>query len=123
MTTSKSESSSRDEQNIGLKLLSDTFTKESDHTLALCRVLDAMNTGELTVNGQQPDENYFLGEYLIHGGRIKFDVSDLSAEEQESFFKWITAGKAKSRAFATHRAGGTDASGAPAEEKSGSVKP
>lgn len=103
----------------GLELLEDTLGSDTDNTKALGRVLLAIKSGTLTVNGQAPDDDYPIGEYLTHGGRINFDVSALSAEEQELFYAFITNNQAKPRAFATHRAGGTDANGSPAEAKSG----
>jgi hypothetical protein len=103
----------------GLALLSDTLIPDTPNTKALRHTLIAMDKGTLTVNGQLPDQNYVLGEYLIHGGRVKFDTSDLSPEEQTTFFKFITNGQAQSRAYATHRVAGFDANGSPAETKSG----
>lgn len=103
----------------GLQLLSDTLKDETPNSKALGRVLKAMDKGTLSVNGQRPDEAYSIGEYLIHGGRIKFDVSDLSRHQQTQFFKYISNEQAQARTFATHRAGGIDASGSPAEAKSG----
>ncbi|MCC5015800.1 hypothetical protein [Legionella sp. 31fI33] len=103
----------------GLELLEDTLRSDTENTKALGRVLLAIKSGTLTVNGQAPDEDYPIGEYLTHGGRINFDVSALSAEEQQQFYAFITNNQAKPRAFATHRAGGTDANGSPAEAKSG----
>lgn len=103
----------------GLELLEDTLRSDTENTKALGRVLLAIKSGTLTVNGQAPDEAYPIGEYLTHGGRINFDVSALSAEEQQQFYNFITNNQAKPRAFATHRAGGTDANGSPAEAKSG----
>ena len=106
-------------QREGLKLLEDTLDEKSSNATALGRLLLAMDKGELTINGQLPDNTYSLGEYVIHGGRIKFDISELSPEEQQEFFEFVTNNVAEPRAFATHRAGGTDASGSPAEAKSG----
>lgn len=103
----------------GLQLLEDTLKSDTANAKALGRVLLAVKTGILTVNGQNPDIAYYLGDYFIFGGRIKFDLTDLSPAEQEQFFSFITNGQAKRRSFATHRAGGTDASGNPAEAKSG----
>ncbi|KTC96415.1 hypothetical protein [Legionella feeleii] len=106
-------------QRDGLTLLEDTLRNPSENSKALGRVLLAIKTGELTVNGQVPDDAYPIGEYLSHGGRVNFDVSGLSPEEQQQFFAFITNNRATPRAFATHRAGGTDANGSPAEAKSG----
>ncbi|WP_232220748.1 hypothetical protein [Legionella tunisiensis] len=103
----------------GLELLEDTLRSDTDNTKALGNVLFAVKSGTLMVNGQTPDEAYVIGEYLIHGGRIKFDLSELSPTQQEQFFAFITNGQASPRAFATHRAGGTDANNSPAETKSG----
>ncbi|STX39337.1 hypothetical protein [Legionella feeleii] len=103
----------------GLTLLEDTLRQPTENSKALGRVLLAVKSGTLTVNGQVPDDAYPIGEYLTHGGRINFDVSALSAEEQQQFYAFITNNQAKPRAFATHRAGGTDANGSPAEAKSG----
>lgn len=106
-------------QRDGLTLLEDSLRNPSENSKALGRVLLAIKTGELTVNGQVPDDAYPIGEYLSHGGRVNFDVSGLSPEEQQQFFAFITNNQATPRAFATHRAGGTDANGSPAEAKSG----
>jgi hypothetical protein len=106
-------------QRDGLELVEDTLGEGSEQTKALGRVLLVMKQGDLTVNGQIPDSSYPLGEYLIHGGRIKFDISELSKEEQQEFFDFITNKQATTRAFASHRAAGIDASGSPAETKSG----
>ncbi len=103
----------------GLKLLTDTLKDETPNSVALGRVLNAIDKGTLTINGQSPDKAYSIGEYLIHGGRIKFDVSDLNSQQQSNFFNYVTNEQAKNRTFSTHRAGGTDASGSPAESKSG----
>ena len=103
----------------GLGLLRDTLVDVTDNSCALGRVLKAIDTGTLTVNGQTPDVAYSIGEYLVHGGRIKFDVSELNPEDQDIFFDYITNKQAKARTFATHRVGGIDASGSPAEAKSG----
>jgi len=103
----------------GLKLLEQTFEVNSENTKALGRVLQAIDSGTLTVNGQAPDKDYAIGEYLIHGGRVKFDVSQLDATQQKQFFQFITNKQAENRPFATHRAGGVDASGHSAEIKSG----
>ncbi|STX41062.1 Uncharacterised protein [Legionella donaldsonii] len=103
----------------GLTLLEDTLRNPTENSKALGRVLLAIKSGTLTVNGQAPDDAYPIGEYLTHGGRVNFDVSALSAEEQQQFYAFITNSQAKTRAFATHRAGGTDANGSPAEAKSG----
>jgi len=105
----------------GLELLTDTLGDQTDKSRALGRVLKAIDKGTLTVNGQTPDNAYSIGEYLIHGGRIKFDVSQLNAHQQDAFFNHITNNQAQARTFATHRAGGIDASGSPAEAKSGLI--
>lgn len=103
----------------GLALLEDTLKSNTENTKALGRVLLAVKFGALTVNGQTPDVAYGIGEYFIHGGRVKFDLSALSAQEKQQFFTFITNNQAITRAFATHRAGGRDADGSPAEAKSG----
>ena len=94
----------------GLKLLTDTIKDETPNSVALGRVLNAIDKGTLTVNGQSPDKAYSIGEYLIHGGRIKFDVSDLNSQQQSKFFNYVTNEQAKNRTFSTHRAGGNDVS-------------
>ncbi|MDP1602850.1 MAG: hypothetical protein Q8M03_06250 [Legionella sp.] len=106
-------------QDNGLTLLKDTLSHNTNNAIALGRLLLAMDTGNLTVNGQNPDKNYPLGEYVIHGGRIRFDLSKLSDEKQQEFFAFVTNNSAEKRAFATHRVGGTDASGSLAEAQSG----
>lgn len=103
----------------GLELLRDTLKNDTPNTKALGRLLIAVDSGILTVNGQKPDDSYCLGEYFIHGGRIKFDLSQLNAQEQEDFFKFISNERAEKRSFATHRGGAFDASGSPAETQSG----
>lgn len=103
----------------GLELLEDTLGDKTEESKALGRVLLAMKFGDLSIQGQVPDSAYPLGEYLIHGGRIKFDLSELSHSEQKQFFDFITNKQATTRAFASHRAGGIDANGSPAEAKSG----
>ncbi|MCC5792765.1 MAG: hypothetical protein JJT82_09205 [Legionellaceae bacterium] len=103
----------------GLALLADTVREPGGNGVALGRTLLAIEKGDLSVNGQMPDKDYPLGEYLVHGGRVKFDLSALTRAQQETFFRFISAEQAKERKFATHRAGGMDASGSPAETKSG----
>ena len=104
---------------IGLTLLIDTLKTQTANSEALGSVLTAMDAGTLTVNGEPPDKAYPLGEYLIHGGRIKFDLSELNDKQKTDFFNFITNQKAQPRIFATHRASTKlDAAGSPAEEKS-----
>lgn len=55
----------------------------------LTRFLRALAFGELTVNGQNPDAQYYLGEYILHGGRIFFDLSGLSEENQKKFVEYL----------------------------------
>lgn len=86
----------------------------------LTRVYQAIRSGDLTVNGLPPDKNYYLGEYLIHGGRIRFDLSQLSKENRQLFFDYIKGDATfYHRKYATHRRGAVDPDGNIAEEKSG----
>ena len=88
----------------GLTLLIDTLKTQTANSEALGSVLTAMDAGTLTVNGEPPDKAYPLGEYLIHGGRIKFDLSELNDKQKTDFFIFITNKNAQPRIFATHRA-------------------
>lgn len=113
----------------GLDLLAETFTPVQLNTgtqplhknvVALGRILTAIQYGNLTVNGLLPDDDYALGEYLLHGGRIRFDLTELSIEKQiELKTLLFPIETLYPRAFATHRLGGKDANGNLAEVKSG----
>jgi hypothetical protein len=78
-----------------------------------------MYAGALNIHGQLPDQDYPVSEHLIHGGRIKFDLKELSEDEQQQFFEYVTNNVAVPRAYATHRFGDTlDPEGSPKEIKS-----
>jgi hypothetical protein len=107
-----------------LNLLINTFNPDAreNHSYpsgarVLARTYQAVNAGELRVNGQPPDTNYPLGEYLIHGNRIKFDLRQLTKEEQQKFYDYLVEGaEVIPRKFATHRfSDQLDASGVPIE--------
>lgn len=87
----------------GITLFEDTLADRSSNSIALGNVLAAIYAGALSIHGQLPDKDYPVAEYLTHGGRVKFDLSDLSGEEQDSFFNFITNGVAIKRPYATHR--------------------
>jgi hypothetical protein len=95
------------------------------NVIAMARVYQAIGVGNLSVNGLQPDANYSLADYLIYGGRIRFDLQALSADEKEDFWNYIfnqnldaSSSILYHRRYATHRAAGVDASGNLAEIKS-----
>lgn len=106
-------------KNESYVLLDNTFqpapdeTKLSANVMAFARVYDAIDRGHLTVNGLPPDKNYKLAEYLIYGGRIKFDLSELDNEERDTFFKYVVydVTTPKPRPAASHRHDGIDANG------------
>lgn len=87
----------------------------------LRRMFTAIAYGDLTINGQAPDSDYQLAEYLIHGGRIFFDLSALNPEQQQEFRQWLKdKAPIKQRASATH-AIGRDKENAPMDVKTGAV--
>lgn len=104
----------------GMELLRDTLEDKTDNSTALGRMLSSIYVGALSVQGQPPDRDYPVGEYIIHGGRVKFDLRELSDSERKRFFDYISNGKAVPREFATHRVGDElDADGSPKEIKTG----
>ena len=98
--------------------------KEEESAIAsaqfLMRVVSLLFHGDLRINGQVPDQAYALGEYLMHGGRVRFDLSHLTETQREEFWQFL-CGPSKvvqSRAFASHgEAAGLDADGRRAEIK------
>lgn len=62
--------------------------------------------GDMKVNGQLPDNAYDMRDYLVHGGRILFDTSQLSAGEKRQFRRFLMPNRAASvidnRFVATH---------------------
>ncbi len=120
---------SASQTNRPFTLLESTFNPDpeqkqlSENVIAFARVFHAIEAGNLTVNGLPPDNSYSLGEYLIHGGRIRFDLSELDLEHRDLFFKYITNSDTTQRhiiqrKFASHLHGGTDANGNITEIKS-----
>lgn len=127
---------SRDSISNELQLLVNTFTPSPitntihPSVVALARVIQAVDLGAdentLEICGQKPDKNYALGEYFIHGGRIRFDLTALSIPEREEFLAYIRNqnkdGEVSANAYnrtGTHGTAGVDASGVPAEIKPG----
>ncbi len=87
---------------------------------ALGRMYNAIRLGDLTVNGLAPDSKYHLGEYLVRGGRVRFDLSDLKNQNlQDEFWNYLfpPALNLETRMFSTHSAAGVDADEKPAEDK------
>ncbi len=110
------------------QLLLDTFKAKEDGTLpgnvlALARIYQAIgHSGTLTICNEPPLQKYKLGEYLMHGGRIRFDLHNLNEQETALFRNYIFASAEGSgieeRATATHRPAARTIGGGPAEGKS-----
>lgn len=118
-------------KNQSLDLLLKTFDQDkhkplSPNVLAFARVYHAIEQGHLTVNGLPPDDFYPLGEYLIHGGRMRFDLSELNTQERQQFYEYIVNHQPTpsnnnhiiQRSFASHMRAGLDAIGNIREIKS-----
>ena len=107
--------------------IKDSVLAPTPNVLALARVYQAIAVGSLTVNGLAPDAAYSVSEYLMHGGRVRFDLTALSGGERAEFFQYVfnqnqieeKQATIYPRKFATHRPGGVDADGHLAEKKSG----
>lgn len=81
----------------GLTLLLNTLTPElscegatsQQRRSVLLRFINALYFGELNINGQAPDASYKLGEHLIHGGRILFDVTQLDPSQRKQLLDYL----------------------------------
>lgn len=94
------------------------------NAVAFARAYHAIDMGTLKVNELDADADYALGEYLIHGGRVRFDLSQLSSNEQEIFYNYVLNQDQNpernatviNRGFATHGRGRDTIAGSPTEE-------
>jgi hypothetical protein len=96
-------------QSPGWTLLENTFDAPEDkeisaNVVAFAKIYQAMGAGNISVNGQPPNADVNLGEYLIHGGRVQFDLSKLDEAQKKQFYKYVFGGaEIQQRKFATHR--------------------
>ncbi|ODN42556.1 hypothetical protein [Piscirickettsia litoralis] len=108
-----------DLENNGLDRLIRTFKPDNsklslkereDNLRRLCilgRVIAILRYNRFEICGQPPDYDYSLGEYIMHGGRLLFDLSQLNRGGRKFFREFILLEDQKespiySRSAATH---------------------
>ena len=113
----------------GYKIFRETFAEKEGvnkahpaETYSLATAVSAFRNSQVSINGVPPDSNYPIEAYFSSGGRVIYDVTDLSSSDQDLFWKLLFEKQEyQDRAPviyprpSSHRFGNVTATGGPAE--------
>lgn len=85
----------------GFDLAFRTLHHPGDNAEYFARTLITLACSNLEVCDQKPDKDYNLIEYLMHGGRVNYDLAALSNSEREKFIDLFAPGM-QERLAASH---------------------
>lgn len=71
------------------KVLNKILRKKNNNSRLLKKFLLTADRGWLRINGQAPDKQFMLADYLFDDERIVFDFSGLSKKSKERFIEWF----------------------------------